>query len=180
MEPSIERLNRMVKPKAAATPSFSLGTEGAVSASSLANIGSEPVRGTPRGPRGSGRVWEARAALLASFRAHSCPFRALEKCLLAGKSQQGAKLTFLWARMNAALLQRKRLTAPPRLRGREVGGVEMVLLDALAPGGRLASLSDSLEISRVWPPSGYRIVDPVAEAVGKDRVLEASMAPFSL
>ncbi len=69
---------------------------------------------------------------------------------------------------------------PPRLRGREVGGVEMVLLDALAPGGRLASFSDSLEISRVWPPSGYRIVDPVAEAVGKDRVVETSMAPFSL
>jgi integrase len=31
----------------------------------------------------------------------------------------------------------------PRLRGREVGGVEMVLLDALAPSGRLASSSDS-------------------------------------
>ena len=37
----------------------------------------------------------------------------------------------------------------PRLRGREAGGVEMVLLDALAPDGRLASFSDSLEISRV-------------------------------
>jgi hypothetical protein len=24
----------------------------------------------------------------------------------------------------------------------------------------------------MWPPSGYRIVDPVAEAVGKDRVVE--------
>lgn len=69
----------------------------------------------------------------------------------------------------------------PRSRpGREVGGVEMVLLDALAPGGRVASFSDSLEISRVWPPSEYRIVDPVAEAVGEDRVVETSMAPFSL
>jgi hypothetical protein len=38
---------------------------------------------------------------------------------------------------------------PPRLRGRELGGVKMVLLDALAPGGRLASFSDSLEISCV-------------------------------
>jgi hypothetical protein len=36
-----------------------------------------------------------------------------------------------------------------RWRGRKVGGVEMVLLDALAPGGRLASFSDSLEIFRV-------------------------------
>ena len=34
-------------------------------------------------------------------------------------------------------------------RGRKVGGVEMVLLDALAPGGRLASFSDFLEISLV-------------------------------
>ena len=69
---------------------------------------------------------------------------------------------------------------PPRLRGREVGGVEMVLLDALAPGGRLAIFPDSLEISRVWPPSGYRVVDPVAEAVGKDRVVDTLTAPFSL
>jgi hypothetical protein len=38
---------------------------------------------------------------------------------------------------------------PPRLREREVGGVEMELLDALAPGGRLASFSDSHEIARV-------------------------------
>jgi hypothetical protein len=29
-------------------------------------------------------------------------------------------------------------------------------------------------------PSGYRIVDPVAEAVGKDRVVETPVAPFSL
>ena len=36
-----------------------------------------------------------------------------------------------------------------RWRGRKVGDVEMVLLDALAPGGRLASFSDSLEIFRV-------------------------------
>jgi len=36
-----------------------------------------------------------------------------------------------------------------RWRERKVGGVEMVLLDALAPGGRLASFSDSLEIFRV-------------------------------
>lgn len=36
-----------------------------------------------------------------------------------------------------------------RWRGRKVGDVEMVLLDALAPGGRLASFSDSLEITRV-------------------------------
>jgi hypothetical protein len=35
-----------------------------------------------------------------------------------------------------------------RWRGRKVGGVEMVLLDALAPSGRLASFSDSLEIFR--------------------------------
>ncbi len=37
----------------------------------------------------------------------------------------------------------------PPLRGREVGGVEMVLLDALALSGRLASSSDSFEIARV-------------------------------
>jgi hypothetical protein len=35
---------------------------------------------------------------------------------------------------------------PARLGGREVGGVDLVRLDALAPGGRLASFSDSLEI----------------------------------
>ena len=69
-------------------------------------------------------------------------------------------------------------TFPPRLRGREVGGVEKVRLDA--PGGRLASFSDSLEISRVWPPSEYRIVDPVAEAVGKDSVVDALTAPIAL
>jgi hypothetical protein len=51
----------------------------------------------------------------------------------------------------------------------------VVLLDALAPGGRLASLSDSLEVSCVCPPNGYRIVDPVAEAVGKNHVVEAFM-----
>jgi hypothetical protein len=39
--------------------------------------------------------------------------------------------------------------SPPRMPGREVRGAEMVLLDALAPGGRLASFSDSLEIARV-------------------------------
>jgi hypothetical protein len=37
----------------------------------------------------------------------------------------------LWDEHTASAFQ-------PRLRGREVGGVEMVLLDALAPGGRLA------------------------------------------
>jgi hypothetical protein len=36
-----------------------------------------------------------------------------------------------------------------RRRGRKLTGVEMVLFDALAPGGRLASFSDSLEIFRV-------------------------------
>jgi hypothetical protein len=40
-------------------------------------------------------------------------------------------------------------SAFPPGREREVGGVEMVLLDALAPGGRLASSADSFEISRV-------------------------------
>jgi hypothetical protein len=41
------------------------------------------------------------------------------------------------------------MQSSPRLRGREVGGVEMVLLDALAPSGSLASSSDSFEIARV-------------------------------
>jgi hypothetical protein len=36
-----------------------------------------------------------------------------------------------------------------RLRRCEIGSGEMVLLDALAPGGRLTSFSNSLEISRV-------------------------------
>jgi hypothetical protein len=72
----------------------------------------------------------------------------------------------------------------PPLRSRpgcegEVGGVEMVLLDALAPGGRLASFSDSLEISPIRPPNGYRVVDPVAGAVGKDRAVDTLTAPVS-
>jgi hypothetical protein len=69
---------------------------------------------------------------------------------------------------------------PPRLRRREVGGVTMLLLDALAPGRRLASFSDSLEVSRVRAPNGYRIVEPVAQAVGKDRVVDSSLAPVPL
>jgi hypothetical protein len=56
----------------------------------------------------------------------------------------------------------------------------MVLLDALAPGGRLTSFSDSLEVLRVRPPNEDRVVDPVAEAVGEDRIVDASTAPFSL
>ena len=69
---------------------------------------------------------------------------------------------------------------PPRLRGREVGGVEMVLLDALAPGGLLGSFSDSRKVFLDGQPIAYEVVELVAEAVGKDRVVETSMAPFSL
>lgn len=58
-------------------------------------------------------------------------------------------------------------------------GVEMVSPEALALGGRPASFSDSLEISRVWPPRGFRKVDPVAKPVRKDRVLDRSLAPIS-
>jgi hypothetical protein len=43
----------------------------------------------------------------------------------------------LWDEHTASAFQ-------PRLRGREVGGVEMVLLDALAPGGRLAIFASGL------------------------------------
>ena len=41
------------------------------------------------------------------------------------------------------------LRSRPGCEGARIGVVEMVLLDALAPAGRLASFSDSLEISRV-------------------------------
>lgn len=51
--------------------------------------------------------------------------------------------------LNAPLLGQRSMQSSPRLRGREVGDVEMVLLDALAPSGRLASSSDSFEIARV-------------------------------
>lgn len=37
-----------------------------------------------------------------------------------------------------------------------------------ALGGRLASFSYSLEIPRVWPPRGFRKVDPVAKPVRED------------
>jgi hypothetical protein len=43
----------------------------------------------------------------------------------------------LWDEHTASAFQ-------PRLRGREGGGVEMVLLDALAPGGRLAIFASGL------------------------------------
>jgi hypothetical protein len=65
----------------------------------------------------------------------------------------------------------------PRVRGREVGGVEMVLLDALALSGRLASSSDSFEIFLDGQPMAYEVVELVAEAVSKDRVVDGPAAP---
>ena len=56
----------------------------------------------------------------------------------------------------------------------------MVLLDALAPGGSLASFSDSLEIFLDGQPIAYEVVELVAEAVSKDRVVDGLAAPFSL
>jgi hypothetical protein len=55
----------------------------------------------------------------------------------------------------------------------------MVLLDALAPGGSLASFSDSLEIFLDGQPIAYEVVELVAEAVSKDRVVDGLAAPFS-
>jgi hypothetical protein len=69
---------------------------------------------------------------------------------------------------------------PLRLRGREVGGVEMVLLDALAPGGLLASFSDSRKVFLDGQPIAYEVVELVAEAVSKDRVVDGLAAPFYL
>ena len=65
----------------------------------------------------------------------------------------------------------------PRLRARGVGGLEMVLLDALAPSGRLASPSDSFEIFLDGKPMAYEVVELVAEAVSKDRVVHGLAAP---
>jgi hypothetical protein len=60
-----------------------------------------------------------------------------------------------------------RLCVSARLRGREVGGVEMVLLDAFAPGGRLASLSDSLAYGTLFGRLALRVgngLDPVSRS----------------
>jgi hypothetical protein len=55
---------------------------------------------------------------------------------------------------------------------------EMVLLDALVPGGRLTSFSDSRKISLDGQPIAYELVELVAEAVSKDRVVDGPPAPF--
>lgn len=68
----------------------------------------------------------------------------------------------------------------PGRRGREVSAVEMVLLDALAPGRLLASLSDSRKIFLGGQPIAYGVVELVAEAVSEDRVVDGLAAPFSL
>jgi hypothetical protein len=63
-----------------------------------------PYVGDFKGATGFGPGWEARAASLASFRAHSCPIRALEKHLLAGKKPaRRGNLTLLWARLSTAV-----------------------------------------------------------------------------
>jgi hypothetical protein len=69
---------------------------------------------------------------------------------------------------------------PPRLRGREVRGVEMVLLDALAPGGGLASFSDPRKVFLDGQPIAQEVVELVAEAVSKDRVVDGLATPFYL
>ena len=53
-------------------------------------------------------------------------------------------------------------------------------LDALTPGGSFASFSDSLEIFLYGQPIAYEVVELVAEAVSKDRVVDGLAAPFSL
>lgn len=62
----------------------------------------------------------------------------------------------------------------------EVGGVEMVLLDVLAPSGRLSNSSDSFEILLDGQPMAYEVVELVAEAVSKDRVIDGPAAPVLL
>ena len=56
----------------------------------------------------------------------------------------------------------------------------MVLLDVSAPSGRLSSSSDSFEILLDGQPMAYEVVELVAEAVSKDRVVDGLTAPFSL
>jgi hypothetical protein len=56
----------------------------------------------------------------------------------------------------------------------------MVLLDALASGGRIASFSDSRKVFLDGQPMAYEVVELVAEAVSKDRVVDGLAAPFYL
>lgn len=74
-------------------------------------------------------------------------------------------------------LHEHRLCVPAPVASTWVGGIEMVLLDALAPSGRLASRSDSFEISLEGKPMAYEVVELVAEAVSKDRVVHGLAAP---
>ncbi|HEY2869229.1 MAG TPA: hypothetical protein VGJ11_06955, partial [Gaiellales bacterium] len=53
-------------------------------------------------------------------------------------------------------------------------------LARLARDGGLAGLSDPLEVARVRPQYGDRIVDPVAQTVGKNDILERLLAAVSL
>ena len=56
----------------------------------------------------------------------------------------------------------------------------MVLLDALAPAGLLASFSDSRKVFLDGQPIAYEVVELVAEAVSKDRVVDGLATPFYL
>lgn len=58
--------------------------------------------------------------------------------------------------------------------------MKLAALDALAPGGLLASFSDSRKIFLDGQPIAYEVVELVAEAVSKDRVVDGLAAPFSL
>ena len=55
-----------------------------------------------------------------------------------------------------------------------------MLLDALAPGGRLPSFSDPRKIFLDGQPIAHEVVELVAEAVSKDRVVNGLAAPFYL
>src|SRR5207247_1545992 len=50
----------------------------------------------------------------------------------------------------------------------------------VAPGGLLASFSDSREVPLDGQPMAYQVVELVAEAVSKDRVVDGLAAPVSL
>src|SRR5437763_6543361 len=53
-------------------------------------------------------------------------------------------------------------------------------LARLARDGGLAGLSDPLEVARVRPQYGDRIVDPVAQTVGKNDILKRLLDAVSL